>query len=253
MKLHDSIAGSNREGRLGLIVYAMPGYPDAERFAETARLLERSEIVSGVETCDPIDRDFGSHETSALKTAHLAVCGASSVTLRIDQPTVFILYEQTFARFGFSIASLIASQPGRFDAISSEASTPLSFEDRRACAEANVEIIEAITPWMDDETLRTTLTRTMANATVYLSASSTAGGRVAARLGLNAAATRAKAHRTDIKIVAGLGLRSAEDVRAMCSIAGIDAVVMGSAFVAAMAAGTCSAFLEQIGPALTRS
>ncbi len=166
---------------------------------------------------------------------------------------MFILYEETLARYEHDFATLLADNVGRFEAISSEASTQLSESDRNLCCEAGIEVIEAITPWMDDTALSGTLKRVAPRGTVYLSSSSEAGGRLAATKGLAAAARRAKAIRHDIKIVAGLGIRTAADVARIAEIEAIDAVVIGSAFVAAMADGEAEHFICSIAPALQRT
>jgi tryptophan synthase alpha subunit len=64
----------------------------------------------------------------------------------------------------------------------------------------------------------------------------------------------AKRHRPAAKVAAGFGIRNGQDVRRLAEIDGLDAVIIGTAFLQAMGEGTEAArrLLEEVEAALER-
>lgn len=219
-------------GRLGLVVYAMPGYPDPAAFEEIARVIEASELVSAVETTLPGARDLGVHE--ALRAAHQAARAAR----RVKRPNVAVVYPDQLAA-GWEVV---------LDALSPDA---VSFEGaddgggRAACRGREIEWIESATPWMSAAALGA-----LRAPLVYLSCAGAAGEGLARLEGI----ARAAAELGDRVVVAGMGIKGAEDVARLAAIPEIGGVVIGSAFVRAMAGGAeeVRAFLSTLAPSLRR-
>ena len=66
-RLYDAIELANTEGRLGLVLYPVPFFPNPTVYAETMDLLGRTPFVSGIETTIPVRNGFSDHANNIIR------------------------------------------------------------------------------------------------------------------------------------------------------------------------------------------
>ncbi len=70
MNLNEAIAAADKRDQLGLILYAIPGFPTTAAYAEIDHILCGDPDVSVIETTLPVRSRFSSHANATIRRAH---------------------------------------------------------------------------------------------------------------------------------------------------------------------------------------
>lgn len=244
MRLHRAIAEANASARLGLVLYLIPNFPDPKQYGEIVDLLAGYDEVSVAELTIPVREGFSSHANATIRRAHeLAARAGTTPALikgwpRPKQPTMCVLYEQTVREFGYE-ATLEATR-GYFDGVLLEWDEPDSEPYLPASRRLGVELIQCVGPWMTTERIKELMSWCEPDPLVYLMSAEMTGADLFPAERLSDCVRRSREARPDIKTAAGFGIRSAGDVRSLHAVEGLDAVIVGTAFLDAMAGGRAS-------------
>ena len=254
MKLWDAITSANEQGRLGLLLYTIPNFPDPDVFRATTRTLEQLPWVSVIETTYPVGSNFSSHANELIRHAHrVATSQNAPLPPRASKPSLCVLYRETHDRLGFE--GFVEATKGAFEALLLEWDEPDESSYIDIAARYGVEVVQCIGPWMTTERIHTLMHRARADGTVYLMSAPMTGGDLFGDEVLARCIATAREVRPDVRIAAGFGISSAEHIQRLVGVTGLDAVIIGSAFLRTMERGHAEVlrYLDQIGPALVRS
>ena len=180
MSLYSAIKSANVAGRMGLIVYTIPGYPSPAVFKRVERLLEQSEGVSIVETTIPVTGGFSDHANEFIIEAH-KIASFSGTTLESPpgprKPRLCVLYRQTMEDCGFREA--LARLHGRAEGLIVE------WDEREenaqycyACESAGIELVQCVGPWMTGNEIENLMRMSRDDSLVYLMSAERTGGQL---------------------------------------------------------------------------
>jgi tryptophan synthase alpha subunit len=250
-KLHEAIEGANHEGRLGLIVYTVSGFPTPAAYADVLGRLDRRREVSILETTIPASGGYSDHANETIVRAHRIACDNAAGLGRqpkTSTPQLSVLYRQTVEELGL---------PGVIDRLAGVVSGVLLEWDERdqsetyraAFASADIELVECVGPWHSREDIQRTLEPVGQRPLVYLMSAERTGGKLFHRRRLQRCVDTIRQERPQARIAAGFGIRSPDDVRAVGRVSGIDAVIIGTAFLSALERSVQQGldFIEQLG------
>ena len=255
MVLHEAIARANRAGRRGLILYTVPGYPNPSAYDEVVDLMEQEECVSILETTIPVSAGFSDHANDVIREAHrAAVIGLKAAAPRArpgGKPRLAVLYRATVEEHG---------PAGALELLRGKASgLILEWEEREngrhyreASRGAGLELVECVGPWMSGEEIRNLLGPTAARPLVYLMSAARTGAELFGAEAIAGCVREIRRHRQEAKIAAGFGISGPEQIVALRRVAGLDALIIGTAWLKATAAGAkvTRDFLAQVGEVL---
>ncbi|UCG88763.1 MAG: tryptophan synthase subunit alpha [Gemmatimonadota bacterium] len=252
--LNHAIAAANKDGRLGLILYTIPGFPSTPDYLATLELLNESAAVSAIETTIPVTAGFSEHANEVIRQAHMraASCPQLASMPRPSKPAICVLYQSTSDTVGFE--SLLVSTLGQFEGLVLEWSEPEAARYTATARKHGVELVQCVGPWMAPEVIQRVMERCADEPLVYLMSAPMAGGKLFSSEELNECIVEAKKHRPTAKVAAGFGIRTGDDVRRLAEIEALDAVIIGTVFIEAMGEGfeAAKALLENVEPALDR-
>lgn len=241
MRLYQAIDDANSAGRRGLIFYTIPNYPDPAAYAACVDYLNQRLEVSIVETTIPVSDGFSPYASEVIRAAHRAAArftpdeDALLRAPRARQPQICVLYEQTEQRLGFR--GVLQRFAGLYDGVLLEWSQPDDAPHVAACQQAGVEFIQAIGPGMTESQMRLRLAKCAPLGLVYVMSAAKTGGELFDGARISDCLQQARAIRSDLKFVAGFGIATAQDVRALRAVAGLDGLIVGTSFLAALAKG----------------
>jgi tryptophan synthase alpha subunit len=167
------------------------------------------------------------------------------------KPRLYVLYRQTVDRLGFD--QVLRRLRGR------AAGVLLEWNERRrneqyaaACQAVGIELVQCVGPWMTASEIRSLLSLTTARPLVYLMSAERTGGTLFSPGMLARCADLVRRTRPDARVAAGFGIATPQHVKRMKCSAGIDAVIVGTAFLKAASGGIEAArrFIEPITEAL---
>jgi tryptophan synthase alpha subunit len=247
MRLSEAIAKGNAAGRFGLLLYSIPNFPDPESYRQTIDLLNKAEELSILETTVPVTRRFSAHANQTIVRAHrqAAQFWGREPHPVVNVPELCVLYRQTVEELGFR-AALAAH---RFQGALLEWDEPAPAPYAEAAREAGVELVQCVGPETPESDVRELLALSDPGGLVYLMSASMTGAQLQPTAVLSRCVRRVKAVRPDVKVAAGFGIRGPGEVRRLKEVDGLDAVIIGTAFLDAVADGPV-AVCEFLGPVM---
>ena len=254
MILHNAIESANAAGRLGLILYTIPGYPSPGVYRAVEEFLDQSEGVSIIETTVPVTSGFSSHANEIITEAHRTAASSPASLKPLSwprKPRLCVLYQQTVQDHGFpgSLARLRGQAEGLI----------IEWEDREnnlqychACASVGIELVQCVGPWMTDSEIENLMEMTEDDSLVYLMSADRTGGQLFSSQSLAKCVRTIRRFRQGVKVAAGFGITTSEHVQNLKGVPGLDAVIIGTAFLKAMGGGLSDAvrFLGTIAGSL---
>lgn len=254
--LSTAVQKANRQGNLALMIYAIPNFPDPETYKEILNLLETHPSVTLIETTLPVSNGFSNFANSVIRNAHThAVQYGDGISLLKDlrpftKPSVLVLYQQTLDALGYQ--PLLAKIQGKIDGVLFEWDAH-GMDDYAKQSEAfGIELIQCAATNMSDEELHGYMVLTDDQPLVYLVSAAMTGAELFDMQDLSVCLEKVKQVRPSAKVLAGFGVRSAEDIRRLSSVKGLDGVIIGTAFIEIMSKGKNAVreFLDSLQPAL---
>lgn len=260
MKLYDAINSANQQGRLGLVVYAIPNFPDPLLYQKIHQHLVNEPCVSVIETTFPVKSLFSDHANSTIRTSHrVAAAHEKEIDSILNQyhfpkASLSVLYQETNDQYGFEF--IMKKMKGKIDGVLlewNETDIETYVEYSKISANYGVEFVHCIGPNMSHKELQTVLSYCKPNALVYLMSAEMTGGALYSSEILREVINRAKSIRLDIKVAAGFGIRTSSQIRALSQISELDAVIIGTAFLEKIAKGEANVkrYLNQIQEGLS--
>lgn len=242
MQLHDAIAAANAQGRLGLIVYVIPNYPTPTISQEVLHLLAIDPVVSVIEMTIPVTRGFSDHANSTIVTAHHLAASfgqawhAMLTTLPTAKPLLCVLYRASAETLGWT--TLLQAFAGRIAGILPEwdEDHPAPYAHSAHCYQ--IEFVTCVGPWMTENDIAGHLTyATLEQPLVYLMSAPMTGAALYPATALEYTIDTVRTYRPTVKIAAGFGIRTADDIRRLATVRGLNAVIIGTAFLEHMHQG----------------
>lgn len=254
MMLGEAVAKANEAGRFGLILYTIPNFPDPEVYARTLKLLDSRAAVSIVETTIPVGQGFSDHANDTIINAHLQAVQHDSLPARPEKPTLCVLYKGSLENSDLeSFDQVLGETRDQFEGLILEWSEDDEGPWVRSANSHQVELVQCIGPWMDEDKIRSALDLAIDTALVYLMSAPMTGATLFSTEELSQCVAIAKSIRPDIKIAAGFGIRTAQDIEKLKAVEGLDGVIIGTAFLESMGQGYAAAerFLDAVEPGLS--
>ncbi len=249
---------ANAAGRLGLILYTIPGFPDPETYEAVTALLAERPSLSILETTFPVTDRFSEYANDTIKNAHRtaaphAAPGLESVDhLRaFPKPVISVLYRATFEDYRFE--TVLDHSRGILDGLLFEWDAGPTDTYAVQARARDIELIQCAGNWMSREETEATLALTDDEPLVYLVSASATGAELYDPAELARVVGTIRAIKPDARIAAGFGIGTAGHVKDLQGVSGLHGVIIGTAFLKAMQAGFDAArdFLDSIEPALT--
>jgi tryptophan synthase alpha chain len=242
-RLDQRFADLKRQGRAGLVAYIMASDPDHETCFEILRGLPAAGadvIELGFPFSDPM-----ADGPSIQKAAERALKAGGSLRKTLDlatrfrkddttTPLILMGYANPVEQFGYARFADAAQASGVDGAIVVDLPPEEDRGLREALAAQQISIIRLATPTTDDKRLPKVLDG-VSGFLYYVSVAGVTGANAATSEHIRAAVTRLK-RATSLPIAVGFGVREPDAARAIARAA--DAVVVGSAFVDEIAAGS---------------
>ncbi len=238
-RLASTIREANAAGRLGLVLYVVPGFPSLDVYRDVVAFLDERPSVTTLETTLPVATG---HETAneVIVRAHVKALenlrGQPLKPLLVGStPRFAVLYRKSLENVSYE--EFLAEYGDCFDGVIPEwraTETEAYVETSRA---HGVEFMQGVAPSMTMEQAESNARLADPSGLVYLGCSTKTGGEMAPVEELSRCARRTKELRPDVSICAGMGVKTSDDVRRIGRIDGVDAVVMGTAFLQAMGDG----------------
>jgi tryptophan synthase alpha subunit len=254
IELNHAIADANRNGRLGLVLYTIPGFPTAPDYLATLDLLNKSAAVSIVEMTIPVATGFSDHANETIRRAHIqAVKETESRDIpRPGKPALCVLYKSTSDTRGFE--SVLVDTLGQFEGLILEWAEEDESSYVAIARKHGLELVQCVGPWMSPDTIQRVVERTEEEPLIYLMSAPMTGAQLFSNQELDSCILAAKKHRPKAKVAAGFGIGNGQDVRRLAEIDALDAVIIGTAFLQAMGAGpeATMKLLADVEPALER-
>ncbi|HYO65950.1 MAG TPA: tryptophan synthase subunit alpha [Archangium sp.] len=256
MRLFEAIEEANQEGRLGLILYTVPNYPNPAEFRSILAELSRRRAVSVVEMTFAVNDSFSDHANETIRNAHRQAFTYEEdyrkvlAAYRYDKASLCVLYQKTATDHSFG--RVVQEMSGQIDGVLLEWNEDEHQSYFDHCGRAGVELVQCVGPWMSSAQLEHILGFCQPKALVYLMSAPMTGARLFPQQELERLIALSKQIRPDIKMAAGFGIRTADDVRRLSRVNGWDGVIIGTAFLERMGAGleAVSTYLDEIEGAL---
>jgi tryptophan synthase alpha subunit len=256
VNLSEPFHKAKKSGRLGLIVYTIPGFPDAAASDDIVAWLQQEDAVSIIENTIPVTRGFSDHANATIRAAHTAAtqfATESMVYERWTKPSLCVLYQSTSQEMGFEGVCKRAS--GIFDGMILEWSEPDEKPYVDIANQHGIELVQCIGPWHSTERIGQIMQNVRPGGLVYLMSAEMTGADLFPNDRLADCIARARTFRPDIVVAAGFGVRTAAHVRQLSSVPGLDGVIIGTEFLRHAEKGgeAAKAYLREIFAALPLS
>ena len=256
LRLFNAIEEANRAGRLGLILYTIPNFPNPDGFRAILEELSRRPAVSIIEMTFAVDGAFSDHANETIRDAHRKAVTYESDYRKVlaayeyGKPSLCVLYQKTVTDHSFP--RVVQEMSQRVDGVLLEWSEDEHQSYFEHSHRAGVELVQCVGPWMPAAEVERILSFCMPRALVYLMSAPMTGGQLFSRAELERLIALCRYLRPDIKLAAGFGIRTAEDVQKLSQVRGLDGVIIGTAFLERMRDGTTAVarYLDEIEGAL---
>lgn len=250
-----------KAGKTGLVTYLTAADPDIQTSEALIKAMAQSgaDIIEiGMPFSDPM-ADGPAIQAAALRA--LAAGGSMRVTLDVatkarqanpDTPIILMGYSNPIFQYGVEQFCNDAKVAGVDGLIIVDLPPEESVLIAAAAAEHGLHIIYLVTPTTDTQRLQVIVSQA-SGFLYYVSIAGITGTASAAAADIDARVAWIKSH-TDLPLVVGFGVKTPADAAAMAQ-SGCDAVVVGSALVAAIEQSndplqTCADFTKRLKEAL---
>ncbi len=256
--LHAAVENANKDGRVALMLYTIPNYPSPEIYQKTLEILYKTPEVTIVESTFPVTSKYSEYANQFIQAAHQQAAKYESKETGIDnfqafkKTSICVLYQQTFDELGFE--NILKKIQGKIDGILFE----WEIEDIASYAplakEYDIELIQCTYPEMTAVEMDTYIGLTDSKPLIYLVSASMTGAELLTNEELIDCIKETKKHRPKSKVMAGFGVRNADDIKTLSQLEGLDGVIIGTAFLEKMAQGidAVEEYLHHIIPALNK-
>jgi len=237
VKFHRAIEKANQESRLGLVVYVIPNYPDPDQFKTILSLLDSSDFVSIIETTIPTIDGFSDHTNDTIRNAHIEACrhATALVRVRTNKPMLCVLYRGTAEKSSFE--QILIDNKGAWEGLILEWSEENEAPYVETANRHGLELVQCVGPWMSERRIREILSLAIPKPLVYLMSAPMTGAALFGKKELEKCIETIKSICPASKIAAGFGIRTIHDIKTLSVIEGLDAVIIGTAFLEAMGRG----------------
>jgi tryptophan synthase alpha subunit len=244
---------ARHQGRLGLIVYTIPGFPTVDDSDAILRFLQEHDAVSVIENTIPVTHGFSDHANATIRAAHTAAAKNATEAMiyeRWSKPSLCVLYRSTADAVGFE--QVCARASGIFDGMILEWSEPNEKPYVEIAARHGIELVQCIGPWHSTERIGEIMQNVRPGGLVYLMSAEMTGADLFPVDTLADCVARARAFRPDIVVAAGFGVRTPAHVRTLATVPGLDGVIIGTEFLRQLEGGaeTARRYLDTIIEAL---
>jgi tryptophan synthase alpha subunit len=232
MQLSAPFVHARQQGRLGLIVYTIPGFPTVHDSRAILRFLQDTDAVSVIENTIPVTHGFSDHANAIIRAAHTAAAQHAThdmVYERWSKPSLCVLYRSTADEQGFEVVCARAS--GIFDGMILEWSEPNEKPFVEIAARHGIELVQCIGPWHSTERIGEIMQNVRPAGLVYLMSAEMTGADLFPVDTLADCIQRARSFRPDVVVAAGFGVRTPEHVRTLAQVPGLDGVIIGTEFL----------------------
>jgi tryptophan synthase alpha subunit len=240
-RLSEAIAEANSHQRLGLIPYTIPNFPTSEWSQEVLQLLAAEPAVSVIETTVPVTDGFSDHANQTIREAHRIAASAGQPWQEIlgelptTKPLLCVLYQESARTLGWE--TLLQAFTGRIAGI-----LPEWHEDNPAPYVAparrwQIEFVTCVGPWMHADEIAAHLVHAADTPLVYLMSAAMTGATLYPAAALERTIETIRRYRPTATIAAGFGIRTADDIRRLAHVRGLNAVIIGTAFLDRMRQG----------------
>lgn len=258
-RIHHAVQQANQQGHLALMIYAIPNFPDPKTYQEILAVLEAHPAVTLIETTAPVSDRFSDFANSVIRQAHIqAVQYGDGISLLNDlqpfgKPSVFVLYRQTLETLGYQ--PLLEKLQGKIDSVLFEWEVANAEDYVQPSVSHDIELIQCAASEMSDDELQHYLSLTEETPLVYLASAAMTGAELFNTQDLQSCVEKVKQIRPAAKVMAGFGVRNAEDIRRLSTVNGLDGVIVGTAFIEIMPKGKTAVleYLDSLQPALCRT
>lgn len=227
---------ANARGRLGLIVYLVPGFPSVAQHDDTLSLLEATPEVSIIETTIPVTGDFSHYANETIRAAHTTGAAAGGKPRKLTKPSLCVLYQQSVIEAG-GPGALLDAHAGLFDGLICEWSNPDEATYVEVGNQRGLEVVQAMGPSTTEEGAQRTLALVRDKGLIYLVSAKMTGAELYSNDALARAIERIRRDRPNAKVAAGFGVSTPEHVRRLAEVDGLDGVIIGTRFIKEMARG----------------
>lgn len=256
--LHTVVKEANDRGALALMIYAIPNFPDPDRYQEILQILYDHPAVTIVETTFPVTSKFSEFANQTIQNAHRqAFKFADDLTLlesfqSFDKPSIYVLYRETLEKVGYE--SILKKIQGKIDGLLFEWDVPDVASYVEPANRYGVELIQCAIPAISLEETKKYLDLAVENPLIYLVSAPMTGAEIFSIAELAACARLVKALRPDAKVMAGFGIRNEADILRLSHIEELDGVIIGTEFLEMMKLGPqkVATYLDELSPALSR-
>ncbi len=256
--LNAAIKEANDKGNLGLMIYVIPNFPNPDTYQKVLTILQENPFVTIIETTFPVTSCFSKFANQTIQNAHQQAAkfadGLSVLeTLQpLQKPTICVLYRETYEMLGYE--TILQKIKGKIDGLLFEWVFPDIGAYTYSYKRYGIELIQCAKPSMTNQEIAHCLSRAVEEPIVYLVSAAMTGAEIFSAEKIFACAHAVKTYCANAKIVAGFGIRNANDIEILSHIKEIDGVIIGTAFLEVMQQGAASvaAFFDQIALALSK-
>ncbi|MEZ4416312.1 MAG: tryptophan synthase subunit alpha [Gemmatimonadota bacterium] len=244
-RLEAAIRGAQADGRPALVGYVTGGFPDPQAFADLLPDLaaEVDILEVGIPFSDPMADGVTIQRASERALSAGATLSGILDTLaaaRLERPVVLMSYLNPVLQMGLDSFAERARASGVSGLIVPDVPFEESGPLRRALGGQGVALIQLVTPLTPDERLAR-LCAASEGFVYAVTMTGTTGAAVASQHDQVAAYLDRVRARSPRPVLAGFGIRTAEDVRRLGAHA--DGAIVGSAVVEAIEQGADAAAL----------
>jgi tryptophan synthase alpha subunit len=206
-ELSTSILNANKHGRLGLILYATPGYPDVGSYFRILEYLDTLQEVSVIENTFPVPPSFSEYANAAIQNAHriasdhLAFGDITDDMLKASKPTLCVLYEKTVEQIGFE--TIFTKHENAIDGFLLEWEPEHPLDAYAAAAKTyGIEFVREIEPQMTHDEIDETLDCIQRPGHIYLVTAAMTGAALFADDNIRECVSYVKRQRPDVTLSA---------------------------------------------------
>lgn len=257
--LNKAIDKANTRGRLALILYTIPNFPNPNTYQDILAMLHENPYVTIIETTFPVTSQFSEFANQTIQNAHQQAAEFNDdlsvmETLKpFKKPTICVLYQETFNKLGYD--TILQKIQGKIDGLLFEWIIPNIETYTYSFERYGIELIQCAEPSMTDQEMENYLSLAVEEPLIYLVSAPMTGAKIFPEKQIISCVQTSKTYRPRAKIMAGFGISTAADIISLSHIEGLHGVIIGTAFLEVMRQGTRQAtiFLNEITQALSEA
>jgi tryptophan synthase alpha subunit len=256
--LHTVVEKTNDDGKVALMIYTIPNFPDPETYKKTLDILNQHPSVTIIETTFPVSSKYSKFANQTIRAAHQqAIEYVDGLTVleelqAFKKPSTYVLYQETFDTLGFE--TILKKIQGKIDSVLFEWEVD-NIESYVSLAEQyEIELIQCAVPEMTSTELAQYISLTEEKPLIYLVSAAMTGADLCSDEELIQCIRETRKHRPQAKIMAGFGISNTDDIKHISRLEGLDGIIIGTAFLEKMSQGidAVETFLDSLTPALNR-